>query len=48
MTNINVNVPIQNPFGGILDNHLVFLRLYFDLLVEDEHRLSQTFTYMMQ
>jgi hypothetical protein len=48
MTNINVNAPSQNPFGDILHNHLVFLHLYFDLPVEDEYMLSQTFVYMIQ
>jgi hypothetical protein len=35
-SNINANVPNQNPSVDILHNHLVFLVLYFDLLAEDE------------
>jgi len=44
-SNINANVPNQNPSVDILHNHLVFLVLYFDLLAEDECSLSQTFIY---
>ena len=37
-SNINANVPNQNPFVGIPHNRLVFLHLYFDLLDGDEGR----------